>query len=85
MDLQQRLGSTRSGTGATTDGFDEVKNRIHLAVIGELGPQLFAADADPEAVRDRVAVDIRGRLQQETGIAREDRERCHSEQEAEDH
>jgi pilus assembly protein CpaF len=75
VDLQQRLGANRSGAGASTDGFDEIKNRIHLAVIGELGPQLFAADADPAAVRDRVAIDIRGRLQQETGIAREDRER----------
>jgi pilus assembly protein CpaF len=75
VDLQQRLGAARSGTGTGSDGFDEVRNRIHLAVIGELGPQLFAADADPDAVRARVAGDIRGRLQQETGIAREDRER----------
>jgi len=74
VDLQQRLGAARPSGGAS-DNFDEVKNRIHLAVIGELGPQLFAADADPEAVRARVAIDIRGRLQQETGIAREDRER----------
>jgi pilus assembly protein CpaF len=73
LDLQQRLGAARS-SGAS-DNFDEVKNRIHLAVIGELGPQLFAADADPAAVKARVATDIRGRLQQETGIAREDRER----------
>ena len=48
-------------------------------MIGELGPQLFAADADPAAVRARVATDIRGRLQQETGIAREDRERLSEE------
>jgi len=75
VDLQQRLGAARSGAGTGGDGFDEVRNRIHLAVIGELGPQLFAADADPDAVRARVAGDIRGRLQQETGIAREDRER----------
>jgi pilus assembly protein CpaF len=76
LDLQQRLGAVRSGgAGAAGDGFDEVKNRIHLAVIGELGPQLFAEDADPAAIRASVATDIRGRLQQETGIAREDRER----------
>ena len=74
MDLQQRLGAARTSGGAS-DNFDEVKNRIHLAVIGELGPQLFAADADPAAVRSRVATEIRTRLQQETGIAREDRER----------
>jgi len=73
LDLHQRLGAVRSS--ATSDSFEEVKNRIHLAVIGELGPQLFAEDADPAAVRASVATDIRGRLQQETGIAREDRER----------
>jgi pilus assembly protein CpaF len=76
VDLQQRLGGVpASGSTATVDGFDEVKNRIHMAIIGELGPQLFAADADPDAVRDRVAIDIRTRLAEETGIAREDRER----------
>jgi pilus assembly protein CpaF len=74
LDLQQRLGAARSSGGAS-DSFDEVKNRIHLAVIGELGPQLFAADADPAAVKASVATDIRRRLQEETGIAREDRER----------
>jgi pilus assembly protein CpaF len=76
MDLQQRLGATRpGGTAAGGDSFAEVKNRIHLAVIGELGPQLFAADVDPRALHDRVMADIRARLQQESGIAREDRER----------
>jgi pilus assembly protein CpaF len=75
LDLQQRLGAARSGFGAPSDGFDDVKNRIHLAVIDELGPQLFAADADQDAVRASVATDIRVRLQQEAGIAREDRER----------
>jgi pilus assembly protein CpaF len=74
LDLQQRLGAARTSGGAS-DNFDEVKNRLHLAVIGELGPQLFAEDADPAAVRARVATEIRRRLQQETGIAREDRER----------
>jgi len=73
LDLHQRLGAVRSS--ATSDSFEEVKNRIHLAVIGELGPQLFAEDADPAAVHASVATDIRGRLQQETGIARDDRER----------
>ena len=45
-------------------------------MIGELGPQLFAADVDPAALRDRVLTDIRAPpRQQEAGIAREDRER----------
>jgi pilus assembly protein CpaF len=75
MDLQERLGAARApGATPTGDAFTEVKNRIHLAVIGELGPQLFGADVDPNVLRDRVMADIRGRLQQESGIAREDRE-----------
>src|SRR5215203_1502442 len=75
MDLNERLGAARSTGTAAGDGFSEVKNRIHLAVIGELGPQLFGTDVDPLALHDRVLADIRGRLAQEPAIAREDRER----------
>ncbi len=50
MDLNERLGAARSASPASDeDAFTEVKNRMHLAVIGELGPQLFAADVDPVA------------------------------------
>ena len=80
MDLNERLGAARSASpGSDEDAFTEVKNRMHLAVIGELGPQLFAADVDPVAVRDRVLTDLRSRLAQESGIAREDRERLSEE------
>ena len=75
MDLNERLGAARATGTAAGDGFSEVKNRIHLAVIGELGPQLFGTDVDPLALHDRVLADIRGRLAQEPAIAREDRER----------
>jgi pilus assembly protein CpaF len=76
MDLNERLGAARAaGAGSGGDDFSEVKNTIHLAVIGELGPQLFADDVDAAAVHDRVVADIRGRLAQESGIARDDRER----------
>jgi pilus assembly protein CpaF len=75
MDLQERLGAARpSGAAPIGDTFAEVKNRIHLAVIGELGPQLFGADVDADALRNKVMADIRGRLGQESGIARDDRE-----------
>jgi pilus assembly protein CpaF len=77
MDLQERLSTARptvqQGTGP--DPFSDVKNRIHLAVIGELGPQLFNVHMDPLALRERVFTDIRGHLSAETGIARDDRER----------
>jgi pilus assembly protein CpaF len=76
MDLQQRLSVSRpAASGETKDSFAEVKNRIHFAVIAELGPQLFNAEMDQAALRARVMSDIRGQLGQETWIAREDRER----------
>jgi pilus assembly protein CpaF len=76
MDLHERLSTSRPVTTPTgPDPFAEVKNRIHLAVIGELGPQLFNATMDPIALRDRVVVDIRTQLGSEAGIARDDRER----------
>jgi pilus assembly protein CpaF len=76
MDLQQRLagvGSDRSVPAA--DPFADLKNRIHLAVIGDLGPRLFASELNPVAMRERVMADIRAHLEREEGLARADRER----------
>ena len=76
MELHERLSTSKPvvhGSGA--DPFAEVKNRIHLAVIGELGPQLFTATMDPIALRDRVVGDIQRHLALEAGISRDDRER----------
>src|SRR5439155_10215240 len=53
----------------------ELKNRIHYAVIGDLGPQLFNVSMDPETLRERVLADVRDQLAQETGISRDDRQR----------
>jgi pilus assembly protein CpaF len=77
MDLQERLATSRPAAVALQgpDPFSEIKNRIHLAVIGELGPQLFNVNMDPIALRERVSTDIRGHLNLETGISRDDRER----------
>jgi pilus assembly protein CpaF len=80
MDLQERLGAARpAGNGDRGDNFAEVKNRIHLEVIGDLGPQTLSVDGDPDADRARVLADIRRRLDQESGMAREDRERLTTE------
>ena len=80
MDLQERLASRPAGRAAgRADPFAEIKNRIHLAVIGELGPQLFNVHMDPIALRERVFADIRGHLDAETGISRDDRERLANE------
>ena len=57
------------------DPFAEVKSRVHFTVIGDLGPQLYNVNMDPEALRERVLADVRDQLAQETGISRDDRQR----------
>ena len=80
MELHERLSAVRPVAAPTgRDPFAEVKNRVHLAVIGELGPQLFNVNMDPNALRDRVAEDIRTQLADEQGLARDDRERLAAE------
>src|SRR5918911_4355818 len=76
MELHERLTSARPIVASGgRDPFAEVKNRIHLAVIGDLGPQLFAATIDPFALREKVTAEIRSHLGDEAGISRDDRER----------
>jgi pilus assembly protein CpaF len=86
MDLQERLRSAQVATAAAEDGkvdpFAEVKNRLHLAIIGELGPQLYNLAGDQELVHDRVVADIGIRLAQEPGLSREDKARLAEEIEA---
>jgi pilus assembly protein CpaF len=76
MELHERLtqgGPTAAGEVSTP--FSEVKNRIHFALIEELGRQLFNTEIDPVSLRGRVMEEIRDRLAREQGISREDRER----------
>jgi pilus assembly protein CpaF len=76
MELYERLSTNRSTpTAGGRDPFADVKTRIHLAVIGDLGPQLYNVTMDPGALRERVLTDIRTHLAQEAGISRDDRER----------
>jgi pilus assembly protein CpaF len=80
MELHERLTATRPVAAPTgRDPFAEVKNKIHLAVIGELGPQLFNVSMDPNTLRERVTTDIRGHLADEQGLARDDRDRLAAE------
>ena len=74
MELHERLNSSRAPSGAQ-DPFAEVKSRVHFTVIGDLGPQLYNVSMDPEDLRERVLADVRDQLAQETGIARDDRQR----------
>src|SRR5437867_7585695 len=76
MELHERLTTARPAPPpGRDDPFAELKNRIHLAVIGDLGPQLFNVSIDPEDLRERVTADIRNHLAEEPGIARDDRQR----------
>jgi pilus assembly protein CpaF len=76
MELHERLSTARPAPSVVgKDPFSEIKNRIHLQVIGDLGPQLFNVNMDPLALRERVTGDIRTHLADEAGIARDDRER----------
>jgi pilus assembly protein CpaF len=84
MELHERIAS--SPTGATiialnssgNDPFAELKNRIHLALVSELGPRLFDVE-DSGAVRNRVESEIGDQLRQETGLSGEDRQRLAAE------
>jgi pilus assembly protein CpaF len=75
MDLQERLSSSHAqiDSAASADPFADVKNRIHMAVIGELGPQLYSDDLDEATLRDRVKTAIGGHLSREPGLSHTDR------------
>jgi pilus assembly protein CpaF len=80
MELHERLSTTtRPAPGSGPDPFADLKNRIHLAVIADLGPQLFNAGIDPLAMRERVLTDLRARLAPEPGLSRDDRDRLEAE------
>ena len=79
MELNERLTTARPTTSSQgREPFAELKTQIHLAVIGDLGPQLFNVTMDPLALRERVMTDIKRQLGQETGLSRDDRERLTS-------
>jgi pilus assembly protein CpaF len=75
MELHERISRPFGASGETHDPFSELKNRVHLALINDLGPQLFGVGTDPLALRQRVEADLRDRLQNEAGLSRDDRER----------
>jgi pilus assembly protein CpaF len=71
--LARRPGAHRPQPAA--DPFAELKNRLHQALIADLGPQLFAVGADNEELRRLVEPEARRQLEEERAIARADRER----------
>jgi pilus assembly protein CpaF len=76
MELHERLGKEYGTTSsiAGRDPFADVKNKIHLSLVSDLGPQLFDV-ADSAETRERIVADIRDQLQQEPQLSRGDRER----------
>src|ERR1700693_6165500 len=75
MELHERIPSpANEARHALVDPFAEVKNRIHLGLIDDLGRQIFNTEIDPETLREKVSAEIATRLNQESGISREDRE-----------
>jgi pilus assembly protein CpaF len=82
MELHERLTTARQTVGPSSQNrepFAELKTRIHLEVIGDLGPQLFNVTMDPLALRERVITDIKRQLGQEQGLSRDDRDRLTAE------
>ena len=77
MELHERLSSSAAAEAlrSTRDPFADVKNKIHLALIQDLGRQIFASEIDRKDLNASVVGEIKARLDQEPGISREDRER----------
>src|SRR3954463_5082711 len=76
MELHERIATgARPATHAGHDPFSELKTRVHLALISEVGPSLYAVGADPHVVRQRVETSLREKLAAEQGLSRDDRDR----------
>jgi pilus assembly protein CpaF len=82
MELHERLSHSSSAADVRlteSDPFAEIKNRIHLALIEDLGRQIFASDFRQSATAGSLTAEITAHLDQETGLSRDDRERIVSE------
>jgi pilus assembly protein CpaF len=75
MELHERLAPDVRDSNGVSVPFSELKNRIHFALIEELGRRLFSPDLDRQALRPQIVDELRERLAREAGISREDRER----------
>jgi pilus assembly protein CpaF len=74
MELHERLATNGAASnGREPDPFAELKNRLHLSIISELGPQLYNSNGDHKFVEERVITAIKERLANETGLSRTER------------
>ena len=79
MELHERLTTSRPVSPIRLEPYAELKTRIHLRIITELGSQLSDVATDPAALRERVLVDIKHNLAEEVGISRDEREQLANE------
>ncbi len=79
MELHERLTTARPVSSARLEPYAELKTRVHLRVITDLGSQLTDVASDPAALRQRVLVDIKHNLAEEAGISRDQREQLANE------
>ena len=79
MELHERISSGGRPAASQQEPFADLKNKVHMSVISELGPQLFNIAIDPAELRNRVMADVRRHLNDEAGLAREDRDRLTAE------
>jgi pilus assembly protein CpaF len=75
MDLRDRIAQAQGGETALRDNLAEVRDRIHAALVEELGPQLAGADVAAGPLRERVRTDVRARVAGEQGLSVADRAR----------
>jgi pilus assembly protein CpaF len=74
MELHERLAPATGEAAPERDPFSDMKNRIHLGLIEDLGKHIFNTAEDRTAVQKRITAEIRTRLDQEPGLSREDRD-----------
>ncbi|HEX3392031.1 MAG TPA: hypothetical protein VHS55_05675, partial [Solirubrobacteraceae bacterium] len=75
MELHERLAATGEAARLPHDPFAELKNRVHLGLIEDLGRQIFGAAVDEDLIKARITAEIHARLEQEPGLSKDDRER----------
>ena len=76
MELHERLARHEAPDDSRFSvPFSDLKNRLHGTLIEELGRQLFGSELDARTLRERVGLEVRERLDRETGLSREDRDR----------
>src|SRR3954451_18660150 len=77
MELSERIASAnKQRNGEQSDPFADVRDRVHSAIIADLGPQLVEDEnVDSTALRVVVRTEIRNRRAEERELSLADRQR----------